>query len=159
MVYLDEHLKKYPLMQIEDIIKLHLQGILGPAHLVGDHKLIEKRLLNEYEEIKNLNFKYEMIEEISDDYIRVYLKPYFEKYKSFTLLADGFKKSAVEPTNLVEYKNIIKSLINENNKSFINDYLKNDNILISHSKIYKDNYHPHYLVINKKYKGAVLNEI
>ncbi len=159
MVYLNEHLQKYPLMQIEDIIKLYLQGILGPAHLVADPKLIEKRLLNEYEEIKDLDYSFDLIEEISDDYIRVYLKPYYEKFKSFNLLADGFKKSAIEPTNIDEYKQIIKSLITDDNKDYIIEYLNKNNVLISHSKIYKDNYHPHYLVINKRYKGAVLNEI
>lgn len=158
MVYLNELLKKYPLMQIEDIIKLYLQGILGPAHLVKDSTLIEKRLLNEYEEIKDIDYSYDMIEEISDEYIRVYLKPYFEKYKSFRHLCLAFIKSALEPINIEEYKNVIKTLINDENKQFINDYLNSDSILISHSKIYKENYHPHYLVINKKYKGVVFNE-
>ena len=36
MGYLEQHLKKYPLMQIEDKIKLIMQSILGPSHLIND---------------------------------------------------------------------------------------------------------------------------
>ena len=54
-VYLKEHLKKYPLMGIEDIIKLHLQGILGPAHLLPSKDKIKENFIKEYNEIKDLD--------------------------------------------------------------------------------------------------------
>ena len=44
MVYLDKHLKKYPLMQVQDILKLHLQGILGPTHLIKDIDRLKQAL-------------------------------------------------------------------------------------------------------------------
>ena len=53
MVYLDKHLKKYPLMQVQDILKLHLQGILGPTHLIKDIDRLKSNLLNEYSECKD----------------------------------------------------------------------------------------------------------
>ena len=47
MVYLEKHKEKYPLMEIQDIIKLHLQGILGPAHLLpSKDKIKENSKLN-----------------------------------------------------------------------------------------------------------------
>ena len=152
MVYLNNHLKKYPLMQIEDIIKLHLQGILGPTHLIQDFDRLKKGLISEYESIKDSTYQYEMYEEISDDYIRVNLKPYYEKYHSFDGLIEGFKLSL--NTNVE-----IKKLKNKDNEKFIDKYLESKNYIMSHSSVYKENYFPHYLIINKKYKGVTLYEI
>ena len=47
MVYLKMHLDKYPLMQVEDIIKIHIQGILGPTHLIQDFDRLKQGLINE----------------------------------------------------------------------------------------------------------------
>ena len=49
--YLEQHLKKYPLMQIEDKIKLIMQSILGPSHLINDKEKVKTRIINEYNEI------------------------------------------------------------------------------------------------------------
>ena len=75
--YLEEHLKKYPLMQIQDKIKLIMQATLGPAHLINDKEKVKARILAEYNQIKDLDYEYELIEHISDKFIRVYLKPYY----------------------------------------------------------------------------------
>ena len=159
MVYLKRHLQKYPKMQIQDIIKLHLQGMLGPSHLINDVERLKQNLHREYEQIKDSTYVYEMYEEISDDFIRVNLKPYYEKYKSFDLLIEGFKLS----NNLdVDYESFIQEITNlkdVENAEFIDEYLKKGNYLMSHSSIYKENYFPHYLIVNKKYKGVVFNEI
>ena len=38
----------------------------------------------------------------------------------------------------------------------IDEYLKSGSILISHSKVYKENYYPHYLVVSKEiFKGLL----
>lgn len=158
MVYLSMHLKKYPLMQIQDVLKLYLQGILGPSHIVYDKDKIRNNLNEEYQMVDK-NYSYDLIEEISDEYIRVYIKPYFQKYKSFDKLIDAFIKSCNENIDVNEFIIEVKKLINNDNQEFILKYLKDGNYLISHSKIYKDNYHPHYLVINKKYKGEAIYEI
>lgn len=159
MVYLNNHLKKYPLMQIEDIIKLHLQGILGPTHLIQDFDRLKKGLISEYESIKDSNYQYEMYEEISDDYIRVNLKPYYEKYHSFDGLIEGFKLSLNTNVDINHYIEEIKKLKNKDNEKFIDKYLESKNYIMSHSSVYKENYFPHYLIINKKYKGVTLYEI
>lgn len=159
MVYLNNHLKKYPLMQIEDIIKLHLQGILGPTHLIQDFDRLKKGLISEYESIKDSTYQYEMYEEISDDYIRVNLKPYYEKYHSFDGLIEGFKLSLNTNVDINHYIEEIKKLKNKDNEKFIDKYLESKNYIMSHSSIYKENYFPHYLIINKKYKGVTLYEI
>lgn len=156
MVYLEKHKEKYPLMQIEDIIKLHLQGILGPAHLLPSKDKIKENFIKEYNEIKDLDYHYDLLEDVSETYTRVYLKPYFELMGSFDKLVDVFYYSIDKNLNIDGYKEIIRTLINEENKEFINRYLECDNVLISHSKIYKENYHPHYIVVKSMYIGLAL---
>ena len=90
--YLEQHLKKYPLMQIEDKIKLIMQSILGPSHLINDKEKVKTRIINEYNEIKDLDYQYDLVEPISDKYVRIYLKPYYEKFHSFDELIDVFFK-------------------------------------------------------------------
>ena len=151
MKYLNEHLKKYPLMTTQDQIKLLMQGIMGPGHLVNDKNIALKRLTNEYEEIKYLNYNYDLFEEISDDYVRVYLKPYYEKNHSFEKLVHAFYMSSQVKGDVNQLREKIDEIKTKDNESFINEYLNSNNILISHSNIYRENYHPHYIVIHKNY--------
>ena len=152
MVYLSKHQMKYPLMQLQDILKLHLQGILGPTHLIKDIDRLKNNLINEYNACKDNKITYDLIEQISDEYVRVYIKPYYEKYHSFDKLIDLFVKSCNVNYDINEYIKEIKKLINKDNEVLINEYLNNKNYVISHSSIYKENYKPHYLVIKSMYK-------
>ena len=147
---LDFHLKKYPLMQLEDKIKLIFQGVIGPNHLNCNKEMIVKRLNAEYESMKDICYNYDLIEDISDKYVRVYLKPYYECFNDFDLLGELFVLSLKEDKDYSLFIDKIKSLINDENKDFIENYLRS-NYMISHSDIYKENYFPHYLVISKKY--------
>ena len=113
MVYLDYHKKKYPLMDIQDIIKLHLQGILGPAHLLPSKDRIKENFINEYNEIKDLDYPYDLLEEVSETYTRVYLKPYYELMGNFDKLVDVFYYSIDKNLDIEGYKKVIESLINE----------------------------------------------
>ena len=154
MGYLEEHLKKYPLMQIEDKIKLLMQGTLGPAHLINDKEQVKKRIYQEYEQIKDLEYDYDLVEHISDKFVRVYLKPYYEMFNTFDNLIEVFFKSCDNVSDLYYLeKDLLKLRETETNenKHAIDNYFYSGDILISHSQTYKDNYHPHYLVINKKY--------
>ena len=157
MINVDYFISKYPKMEVQDIIKLYLQGILGPAHLMPNKDKMKINLMNEYEECKDINYNYDLFEDISEEYTRVYIKPYFEKMKSFDKLIEIFEKSIDLDLDIDAYKGQIKSLINKENEEFINRYLNSDNILISHSRVYKENYFPHYLVIKRKYKKEVLS--
>ena len=154
MGYLEAHLKKYPLMQIEDKIKLLMQATLGPAHLINDKEQVRKRIYDEYEGIKDLDYEYDMVEAISDKYVRVYLKPYYERFNTFDNLIEAFFKSCDNVSDLYYLeKDLLKLRETETieNKHAIDDYFYSGDILISHSQIYKENYHPHYLVINRRY--------
>ena len=154
MVYLDEHLKKYPMMQIEDVLKLYLQGILGPAHNVSSYENCLNRTIKEYESITNNQYN-EIEEIISDDYVRIYLYPYFQKEKSFELLVKYFVLSSRDKGDVDLFISEVKKLIKDENRDIVNQYLDSGNYLISHSDIYKQNYDPHYLVINRKYRKNI----
>ena len=149
MIYLNEHLKRYPEMQLEDKLKLCLQGVLGNGHLVTDEQRALFYMEREYESISADSS--EMIEEISDQYVRVYLYPYFERYKSFGALARAFVLSSSESVDINKFISEVEKLKNEENADFIDGYLFGGNYLISHSEKYKEKYAPHYRVIHKKY--------
>lgn len=150
--YLQIHLNKYPLMQIEDKIKLIMQGTLGPGHLVNDYQIVLQRVLNELNEISKEET--EMIEVISDNYVRIYLGPYYAKYHNFDNLVKMFIESSKEEKDFdTFFKELmeLKEDLDELDKEFLKEYINSKNYLISHSKTYRDIYHPHYLVIHKKY--------
>lgn len=150
--YLTYHINKYPKMQIEDKIKLLMQGFLGPGHLVNDYQMVLTRVESELNQISISST--DIYEEISDTFVRVYLKPYYEKYHSFDKLINAFILSSKEEKDfngfLKELENL-KQTLNKDEVNFLNIYLKNKNYLISHSDIYRKLYNPHYLVISKKY--------
>ena len=157
MVYLSKHLKKYPLMETTDIIKLHLQGLLGPGHLVLDRNRVLNNLKNEYEISKDINYFYDLIEKISDMYVWVYIVPYFNKFGNFDKLADALVKSSQKKYDIEKYKEEIRKLITKENEKEIEEYLSLPSVLISHSSTYKENYFPHYLVINMEYLDEIIN--
>ena len=150
--YFEYHLNKYPNMQIEDKVKLLMQANLGCGHLVKDYQIVLNRVMNELNTIISSND--EMIEEISDNYIRIYLKPYYDKHHSFDELIKMFMESSKEPVNIPGLVNDLiklKEILNDEDRQFVNDYLERKDYLISHSQTYRDIYNPHYLVIHKKY--------
>ena len=159
MDYLKEHMIKYPKMQIEDKIKLIMQSLMGPGHLAPLKEKLETNLMNEYLMIKDTNYEYDLIEAIGDYYVRVYLKPFYEKHKSFDKLIEAFILSCDTFNDLYYLEKALLELRKEQNdedKAKIDEYFSKNNILISHSTIYKEAYHPHYLVINKKYIDMII---
>ena len=149
---LDYHFKKYPLLQAEDIYKLAYQFYFGPAHFINDKEKAYNFLLNEAKECSSKEI------EITDlgEYARYSLindKEYLDK------LFNAFYESAKTSEKPIEgFVEILETCI---------DYLKEKEGIygeflillkkmkelnypaISHSKIYKDNYIPHYRLVRK----------
>ena len=158
MGLIEDHLLKYPLMGIQDKIKLLMQSIMGPGHLVNDKSRVENNLITEYETCKDLCYKYDLIEDIGSSFVRVYIKPYYELNRSFDKLIEAFMLSSNETNDiyfLTDALQRLKEISNDNDKCAIDKYLGSGSILISHSQLYRDNYHPHYLVISKKYLSNI----
>lgn len=154
MGLIEDHLSKYPLMEIADKIKLLMQSIMGPGHLVSDRNRVKEILIKEYELCKDLCYNYDLIEDIGSDFVRVYIKPYYELNREFDKLIEAFVLSSNEFNDMYFLEVALLKLRetqNDADKKVIDEYFSSGDILISHSKVYKENYHPHYLVISKKY--------
>ena len=154
MGLIEKHLLKYPLMEVTDKIKLLMQSIMGPGHLANDKERIMNNLINEYEICKDLKYDYELFEEIGENFVRVYIKPFFEKYHSFDKLVEAFHLSSKLENDITILKEVLEELkvyLNDSDKLKLDAYLNSGSILISHSKVYKENYYPHYLVVSKKF--------
>lgn len=155
----EDHLLRYPLMDVTDKIKLIMQSIMGPGHLANDKEKIKNVLYSEYELCKDLCYNYELIEDIGENFVRVYIKPFYERYKSFEKLIEAFSLSSKlknDITKLREALEELKKSLDESDKVKVDEYLCSESILISHSKIYKENYYPHYLVVGKKFLKDLL---
>ena len=137
---------RYPLMTTQDVVKLFMQGILGPAHLVGRVENVLDRIGAEYESIKSTDLDCPLVELISDKYARVYIKPYYELTGDFLPLATAFKKSAVTGDNKTLYT-ALEEIKDRFDGEFIDTYIHSGQVLISHSEAYREAYQPHYLVV------------
>lgn len=146
MIFYKYHLNKYPSIQKEDKIKLIYQGILGPNHLGYNlnKEKVNERILNELKETNNKNEN--IYEWISTDFLRINLFKYQEYHNSLSELINSFLVSS----KLIPYDiNILKKELN--NYLTLDDLKDYDYKPISHSNIYRSEYLPHYLVINKEY--------
>lgn len=138
------HLNKYPLIQKEDKIKLIYQSILGPNHL-GKNLLydnVKQRL--EKELLENNNKNDNIYEWVSEEFIRINI------HKLNELEIEELINSFILSSKLIPY-NI--DVLKENLNKFLTkeDLINYDYHPISHSNIYRNEYLPHYLLINKDY--------
>lgn len=152
------HYQKYPQMELIDFIKLIYQNSFGPRHMHNPSKDTVLKYLNE--EMKVVINEKELIEDIGNGYIRVYLS----KETDIENLSNDFLNSMNEDTytetNIrifyrklnVLIKLIKKGRINLPKKASINyirEYLSNGINPVRHSKIYNEIYKPHYRVLKK----------
>lgn len=151
-IFLKHHMLKYPLMQTQDKIKLIYQASLGPTHFANQKEDINKIYKNILKEMKVAKKDkpskflpyYEMI---SESYIRINLLNEFNpKY-----LASSFYNSINDSTYDI---NILK----DNLRLYLtpDEYENYDFSPIHHSKIYSQEYYPHYRIINTKYLTTIM---
>ena len=155
---LKAHHKKYPYMQIEDVIKLLYQNELGGGHLIKNIDDSLNRLFLEYNSIAHFEDKIKL-EDIGNNVIRVYL----DSYKGdLNKLNEAFVKSANDiigsKCNLIKKIEFVKEYIKYNNffnfeyeefERFVSMYYSEGLPMMSHSDVYRENYNPHYRVILK----------
>ena len=148
----------HPLATFQDYYKLIYQDFFGPAHLLRNE---EKALGYLEKEVRNTN-KFENYEfqdiGILNNFVRVNLKFVKEGKITIERLFAALKNSVIKIdystnekwkqywTQLFPIVQKIGSF--EPNKELFKQ-IKNNPPLVSHSKIYKDNYQPHYRIIKK----------
>ena len=153
-----EHYQKYPQMELNDFIKLIYQNSFGPRHMHNPSKEDVLKYLDE--EIKVVTNETEIIEDIGNGYVRVYLS----KETNIEKMSNDFLNSMIEDTytetNIrVFYRklNILIKLIKKGSIklqkkesiNLVNEYLSNGINPVRHTKIYNELYKPHYRVIRK----------
>ena len=152
---LNHHLNKYPLMQAEDIYKLAYQFYFGPAHFIND---IDKAYSFLLEEVKQVEQKEIEVVDVGE-YVRFHL---INDKNYLSILFDAFVKSSkTSDKPITGFIKLLDTCI---------DYLNNKDLLsikekmkelgyppISHSEIYKNNYYPHYRLINKGYAQEIFD--
>lgn len=154
---IQEHLKKYPQMEVSDIIKLIYQNEFGGGHLIKDTQASLKCM---YNECASLNNKGLVSETIGNGLVRVYLgnlndlelitlnqlfvlsaKLSQGSLESFINKLEKLKEACRNGKIALDYKNLCQE---------INQYEQQNYPLISHSKKYHQLYTPHYRVINEQ---------
>ncbi len=144
-IFLEYHLNKYPKMTKQDIIKLVYQATLGPRHFSSnlDINKVTNYLLNELKEYKQTNEN--LYEYIGNNYIRVNIFKYQEYNFDLNHLINIFLDSTNQEydKDLLQ-TNLLKYLSND-------DLLNYDYLPVSHSEVYRNNYFPHYRVVNSKH--------
>ena len=145
-------------MELNDFIKLIYQNSFGPRHMHNPSKEDVLKYLDE--EIKVVTNETEIIEDIGNGYVRVYLS----KETNIEKMSNDFLNSMIEDTytetNIrVFYRklNILIKLIKKGSIklpkkesiNLVNEYLSNGINPVRHTNIYNELYKPHYRVIRK----------
>lgn len=151
-----EHGKKYPVMQPTDAVKLIYQNEFGGGHLIKDENACMDYLYREYESVKK-NDSTALYESIGNGLIRVNLSAV--KTEQLEILGRAFIRGAAQHRGTFHRfcakLEVLKQLTANNYFAFdentLQQYLKAYMAArcpaVSHSEIYRENYHPAYRVI------------
>ena len=148
MQFIQNEINLHPLLKEEDLVKLIYQRVYGPSHILHNIEKAKDYLKLELNNL--LKDSYGDIE-IGGDLIRVDLN----NIKDIDLFFDYLLETAkAKKGTIEEYQNEINILIDyirENNLKFNVEYIKElakTNCPVHHSKIYNDEYKPHYRIID-----------
>ena len=134
----DWHIKKYPLMEKQDLHKLIFQSQFGNSHLINNVENVEKFL---YEELSILDKSDEDLYEYVGQYVRVNLRPFIKYNLNINYLLKSF----------IQTSNNSYSINNEYNNLLEYYNLNNNQFSLSHSNTYRENYKPAYRLIYKSF--------
>lgn len=148
-----EHAKRYPLMEVVDVVKLIYQNEFGPGHLLKD----KMKALNWLkEEAKADGNKEEQID-IGNHLVRFCVIGLSDE-ECIELLNQMVETCESHQGTIASFKtklNCIQELLDEGYFSFskaeleayLLDYANQGYPMVSHSEKYRGLYHPHYRVI------------
>ena len=159
-------METYPESRLLDIYKSCFQDYMGAEHLVSDSKRV-KAYLDEELETTTLDdllpWYYEPCG-IDSNYYRVSIRAIKENIISEEMLLDAFVRSAnsVERPSVESWRDrwhVIIGTIDqmhldlphyEEDKLFIDSILSAGKYAISHSPEYREAYHPHYRIVERR---------
>lgn len=157
--YLLDSYRAFPLMQVEDFIKLIYQAEYGCEHMLDTNT--ENRLTEECRQLDAPYVEQQLFDTISDNLVRVNLSPYKDNGYSLATLADMMKSvpcsGSVE--GLERRLSQLVQLLQEHRIDLpingvlraLSQYRAKGYGAVRHSTAYRMNYQPHYRVISKKH--------
>ena len=145
-------------MELNDFIKLIYQNSFGPRHMHNPTKEDVIRYLNK--EMELITNEKEIIEDIGNGYVRVYLSKETNMEKISNHFLNSMSEDTYTETNIrIFYRkiNVLIKLIKKGSIklpkkesiNLVNEYLSNGINPVRHTKIYNELYKPHYRVIRK----------
>ena len=148
---LRNHFYKYPKMQIQDAVKLLFQSEFGPGHLLRNTDYARKLLMEEIELTKEDEPR---VEVISNQYVRYYLGQLTQNDVEDVLSVmiesaqiQGSKENFMKKLSDLKEMNLFDG---DELDEYLNEYLKRDSLMVSHSDVYRSCYQPHYRVLLKE---------
>jgi len=150
--------KLHPKATHSDYYKLFFQSYYGPGHSIKNTEIAYKYFLDELRD--STHFDSVLMQDIGNSFYRVNLKLIKENYISAEDLFSSFINSQKQEPDFEEWfdfwhriQKILVSIpeIKCKKDSEKLEVILTKNKLISHSKIFKGNYNPHYRIIQKKY--------
>lgn len=165
---LGHHLKRYPLMQLDDVYKLLHQAALGSAHAIRDPESARRRLIHEASAL-GPGPEEPIADVISPDsrLARIHLRPYLEAGHDLEALADAFLQTAqgypASPDRLAKFCGCLGGLAAEGAIPFARDKVveyfaqiaRTGYPVVRHSQAFRDAYRPAYRVVALDYLPAV----
>ncbi|MGA9396810.1 MAG: hypothetical protein WBV22_01010 [Anaerolineaceae bacterium] len=164
------HLKRYPLMEVQDLYKLTYQAALGAEHAALNQDAVHNYLMQELSGLVE-GPEEPPAEPISPDgrILRVHLRPFIKTLGDPLKLSRAFWESsqAYRGTTdlLLEYWQAALNLAQTGQLPFnpkkMEDYFTDRKIgefqPVHHSTAYREAYHPAYRIIEEKYYKAIIN--
>jgi len=159
-----EEMHLHPEARLVDIYKFFFQGTFGPGHIIRDKQSALNYLQNELQSMTDFDSVLWQPVGYNKQYYRISLGLVKEGRLSEEELFNAFVQSTDSSTlpsieewikewnfvlNIIEAMNL-KIINYEEDKSILDDMLKEGNILVHHSNIYRNLYHPHYRVVNSR---------
>lgn len=158
--YLREHLKKYPYMQPQDIVKLCYQAARGAEHLLKDEEAARRYFEEEYAQVPAQEGL--LFEKISPDVCRVNMAAWKSSGMPSEWLFRMFVMSTLEFNRrehlLEEYLDIADRIVRTESMTFSpkkwDDYIESYKLdgmpATHHSSIYRNCIHPAYRIVNTR---------
>lgn len=155
-----KHYKKYPKLQIQDILKFLFQSSFGCEHMISSLDFVTDYITKEASSIEQKNAY--LVEQLDGKYSRVnllYLKKGLSPYTLGKLFYASAKKEVNGLEKLKDQLIAVKELIHDGSLPFsiedfytaVNEWSHKGYPAIHHSKIFRDEYSPSYRVIANRY--------
>lgn len=151
------HALRYPLMQPRDYGKLAYQSEFGPEHLVADEETMLHRLLDEWEQVKEIPTP--PPEDIGGGLCRVHLGAQREKTYAAQLIVKLFSLTSWEHTGsrkgLEDKLAVLEKLPVAGMREWLCSYRAEGCPPVRHSEMFREHYAPHYRLMKREYVCAL----